>query len=122
MMLDKALLLRCVSFALISTCISSSSSTSSTSSPLTSIHVDSGHFVDEFGRIRLFHGINSVIKGFPWFDPKMRSPERHQQMADWGFTAVRLGAMWTGFEPEEEGHFNETYVEILQEIVESLGK
>ena len=27
----------------------------------------------------------------PRFDPKMRSPERHQQMADWGFTAVRLG-------------------------------
>ena len=24
------------------------------------------------------------------------------------------GAMWTGFEPEEEGLFNETYVEILQ--------
>ena len=49
--------------------------------------------------------------------------------------------MWTGFEPEQEGLFNETYVEILQvfyghvlfmiylftinwlqEIVESLGK
>jgi len=41
-------------------------------------------------------------------------------MADWGFTAVRLGAMWTGFEGEQEGLFNETYVEILQEIVESL--
>ena len=25
-----------------------------------------------------------------------------------------LGAMWTGFEPEMEGVFNETYVEILQ--------
>ena len=65
----------------------------------------------------------------------MRDPKRHQQLADWGFTAVRLGkngdgdiivfckmifyvdtpgAMWTGFEPDVEGVFNETYVEILQ--------
>ena len=45
----------------------SSSTSTSTSTPLTSIHVDSGHFVDEHGRVRLFHGINSVIKGFPWW-------------------------------------------------------
>ena len=44
-----------------------------------------------------------------------------RQLAEWGFTAVRLGAMWTGVEPEEEGSVNETYVEVLKEIVEGLG-
>ena len=44
-----------------------------------------------------------------------------RQLAEWGFTAVRLGAMWTGLEPEEEGGVNETYVEVLQEVVEGLG-
>ena len=55
---------------------------------LSPIHVEDGHFVDEFGRVRLFHGINSVIKEFPWYDPKMRDPARHRQLAEWGFTAV----------------------------------
>ena len=46
-------------------------------------------FVDEVGRVRLFHGINSVIKHFPWYDEGMRDPARHRQIAEWGFTAVR---------------------------------
>ena len=32
----------------------------------------------------------------------------------------RLGAMWTGVEPEE-GYINQTYVNILKEIVKSYG-
>ena len=45
------------------------------------VHPESGEFVDEWGRVRLFHGINSVIKGFPWYDVMMLDPERQQQIA-----------------------------------------
>ena len=35
------------------------------------------------------------------YDPGMLSPERHQQLAEWGFNAIRLGSMWSGVEPVE---------------------
>ena len=70
-------------------------------SDLSKIYVKNGQFVDLDGRIRLFRGINSVIKFFPWYDPKMLDPERHKQMGEWGFNAVRLGTMWSGVEPEQ---------------------
>ena len=31
----------------------------------------------------------------------MLDPERQKQMGDWGFNAIRLGAMWSGVEPSE---------------------
>ena len=83
-------------------------------SRLQRIHVDplNGEFVDEWGRIRLFHGINSVIKGFPWFDERIRDPNRQREIAELGINVVRLGAMWTGVQPEE-GKINKTYLDIL---------
>jgi hypothetical protein len=84
-------------------------------SSLSRIHVDpaTGFFVDEFGRIRLFRGINSVIKSDPWYDPKLLNPDRQKQISDLGFNVVRLGAMWTGVEPQE-GNFNKTYLKIIE--------
>ena len=35
------------------------------------------------------------------YDPSMLSLERQQQLAEWGFTGIRLGSMWSGIEPEE---------------------
>jgi len=52
----------------------------------------------------------------------MLDENRHKQLAEWGFTSIRLGTMWTGIEPEEEGTFNETYVGILKDIVAGLGR
>ena len=78
------------------------------------------------------------------YDPGMLSPERHQQLAEWGFNAIRLGSMWSGVEPVEGQvviiviiltidmtdwmmtlqyptfQINETYVEVLKTIVEGL--
>ena len=51
----------------------------------------------------------------------MLSPERHQQLREWGFNAIRLGSMWSGVEPVE-GQVNETYIDILTEIVSGLEK
>lgn len=85
------------------------------------IHVDpsTGHFMDSHGRVVLFRGINSVIKHFPWYDPAMLDPYRHAELAQSGFNVVRLGAMWTGVEPIE-GQINQTYIDVLKEIVVSL--
>ena len=43
----------------------------------------------------------------------MLDDERIATMASGGFNVVRLGAMWTGFEPEK-GQINQSYVDILK--------
>ena len=35
------------------------------------------------------------------YDSKLLEAERQEQLGDWGFTAVRLGSMWSGVEPVE---------------------
>ena len=70
----------------------------------------------------------------------MLEAERQEQLGDWGFTAVRLGSMWSGVEPVEGQvgqlrrkakaeiltvmifQINETYINILTEIVTGLEK
>ena len=53
--------------------------------------------------------------GFPWYDPKMLDPKRQSTLAEAGFNVVRLGAMWTGVQPEQGGdQVNQTYVDILK--------
>jgi len=56
------------------------------------------------------------------FDPMLSLSERDiQQLHDWGFNSVRLGVMWPGVEPEQ-GQYNTTYIEVMQKIVNDLGK
>ena len=38
---------------------------------------------------------------FVRYDSKLLEVERQEQLGDWGFTAVRLGSMWSGVEPVE---------------------
>ena len=57
--------------------------------------------------------LSSIHKAFPWYDVQMLDDERIATMASGGFNVVRLGAMWTGFEPEK-GQINQTYVDILK--------
>ncbi|XP_023339622.1 uncharacterized protein LOC111709909 [Eurytemora carolleeae] len=84
------------------------------------VHVKDGMFYSkDDGRILMFRGINSVIKNFPWYDPKMLDPIRQKQLKDWGFNAVRLGMMWSGLEPSE-GEVNETYSGLIKDIVNGL--
>jgi len=85
------------------------------------VYVKNGMFYSrEDDRVLLFRGINSVVKSFPWYDTKLLDPKRQEQLEDWGFNSVRLGMMWTGFEPEE-GKVNETYVDIIEELMHGLG-
>lgn len=62
-------------------------------------------FRDDFGRARIFHGTNVVVKGFPYipiqdrFDPQMSVSDKDlQDMIDWGITMVRVGVMWESVE------------------------
>ena len=77
---------------------------------------NSGHFVDSSGRVRLFRGINSVIKGDPWYDPKYLNETRIKELADLGFNVLRLGSMWSGVEPEGPGKTDIEYMNILETI------
>ena len=46
---------------------------SGTALELSRIRVDgkTGHFLDEHGRVRLFRGVNSVLKRPPWYEVSM---------------------------------------------------
>lgn len=65
--------------------------------------IDSGHrvFVElDTGREVIFHGINAVVKGFPWvpstdsFDIDTSLVEKdHRTLADLGINLYRLGTM-----------------------------
>eukprot|EP00055_Hartaetosiga_balthica_P013711 m.71469 g.71469 ORF g.71469 m.71469 type:complete len:487 (+) comp8350_c0_seq1:211-1671(+) len=76
---------------------------------------------DEHGRERMFHGVNHVHKEFPWFSPILRNESYIVEMAAVGVNVVRFGFMWSGAEPAQ-GQFNETYYEIVEEIVNTLAK
>ena len=58
-------------------------------------------------------GFNSVLKTFPWYEEDLLLPSRQEELASLGFNVVRLGAMWTGIEPER-GNINYTYVNVLK--------
>lgn len=87
----------------------------------------SHRFVDEFGRTRIFHGVNSVYKVFPWY-PQTTGFDAKSSLSDidaknlkgWGFNVVRLGVMWPGVEPGERGVYNTTYLDQIETIVNNL--
>ena len=96
---------------------------SSFSSPWIHTGVDDGHFYEtETGRVRIFHGCNRVKKGFPWyfenFGPEA-SNATYDFMQSLGITVVRMGFMWSGFNPSP-GYFNQTYLGIVQNAVRRL--
>ncbi|EFA85830.1 hypothetical protein PPL_01061 [Heterostelium album PN500] len=91
------------------------------------VNTTTQHLMDEYGRVRVFHGVNVVYKIFPWhpltdkFDPQNSLVQEDiDNMVAWGFNAVRFGAMWPGVEPER-GVFNQTYLEVIYNMVNQLG-
>ncbi|XP_066265419.1 endoglycoceramidase-like [Branchiostoma lanceolatum] len=86
-----------------------------------SVHPDDHWFLDDSGRVRIFHGINAVQKGFPWYPVALLNQSRLDELQSWGFNALRLGMMWTGTEPQE-GRYNHTYMSIVRNITAELGR
>jgi len=78
--------------------------------------------VDQHGRVRIFHGINSVMKGVPYYDEQIMNITRLELYRRWGFNAVRLGTMWAGVQPIKQGQFNETYISTLERAAKQLAQ
>ena len=59
-------------------------------SPLPRIHVEqsTGHFVDQYGRVRMFRGINSVLKSPPWYEVRRGYIRFELIFANWYFIFV----------------------------------
>ena len=75
---------------------------------------------DQHGRVRIFHGFNSVMKGPPYYDEQIMNETRLKLYQEWGFNAVRLGTMWAGAQPVKQGQFNMTYLSVLEHAVQQL--
>lgn len=80
------------------------------------------HFYDEHGRVRIFHGSNRVQKSPPWYIEEMYASDAvasHTEQL--GFTVVRLGFMWSGYNPAPNV-FNQTYIDVIKATVGRLAK
>jgi len=80
------------------------------------------------GREVIFHGVNAIVKGFPWvpsvseFDIDTSLVEKdHALLSDLGVNVYRLGAMWPGVEPTR-GVYNVTYVNELSNIIDKASE
>ena len=88
------------------------------------LQISSTHaFIDSQNRERYFHGVNIVMKTYPYhpltesFDPNLSFHEQDMQNLEaWGLNVIRLGTQWPGYEPQR-GQYNSTYLEILDSIV-----
>lgn len=92
------------------------------------ISVEDNRLKDEYGRERLFHGVNIVYKDKPWHpDLKVFNyqysycEEDMKLLRNWGFNAIRLGVMWPGVEPEF-GKYDINYIKVLEKIVDDSKK
>eukprot|EP00049_Salpingoeca_infusionum_P019093 m.360168 g.360168 ORF g.360168 m.360168 type:complete len:488 (+) comp18909_c0_seq1:45-1508(+) len=92
-----------------------------TSLPWIKASKTSAYLYDDTNRIRLFHGVNYIQKGFPWYPAPLLNKTEIQVMQDNGINVIRLGMMWSGAEPEEN-NFNETYFQIIETIIENLAE
>jgi len=86
-------------------------------------------FVDEFNRVRLFHGVNVVYKLPPYYPPIMNHFDSNSSLSDvdlenlqkWGFNMIRLLSSWAAVEPIR-GQYNYTYINVLKGIIQRCAK
>ncbi|MBS4198189.1 cellulase family glycosylhydrolase [Bacillus sp. FJAT-49732] len=80
------------------------------------IKVDGKHFVDEFGRQVLLHGVNMVCKEKKQHYIGSWTEEDFQKLQMWGMNVIRLGVIWDELEPEP-GVYDEHYIEELRQLI-----
>ena len=88
---------------------------------LSKIKLKDNLFVDEYGRVKLFHGANYVNKGFPWYPQELTNQTHLDNLKLWGFNSIRLGVMWTGLRPDIKT-VNTTYLNIILKIIDDLSQ
>ena len=78
------------------------------------------HFFDAHGRVRIFHGAARVQKKPPWYFPDLLEGDTEARaMEALGFNVLRLGFMWSGYNPAP-GEYNRSYVEVIKTTVAQL--
>lgn len=77
-------LLICSSF-LITYCLASAN-----------VHTSDSFIVDQAGRVRIYHGVNFVMKAFPWYSPELLDRDYVASLAQWGINFIRLGYVLDG--------------------------
>eukprot|EP01045_Picozoa_sp_COSAG04_P014281 COSAG04_NODE_1059_length_8523_cov_2.419853_2_plen_475_part_00 len=78
------------------------------------------HFFDAHGRVRIFHGAARVQKKPPWYFPDLLEGDTEARaMEALGFNVLRLGFMWSGYNPAP-GVYNRSYVEVIKTTVAQL--
>jgi len=96
---------------------------------LSRIHVDpiSQHFVDEYGRVRIFHGVNVVYKLPPFlpnlthFDPQNSlTNDDLSNLHQWGFNVIRFYTSWMGVNPKSENEIDQNYLAQLSTAVQMM--
>ena len=55
------------------------------------VHVENALIVDDAGRVRLYHGVNYVNKGFPWYPQELLDRSNVAALAQIGLNFVRVG-------------------------------
>ncbi|NLG23961.1 MAG: glycoside hydrolase family 5 protein [Clostridiales bacterium] len=80
-----------------------------------SIGIRGAKFVDQFGRQRIFHGVNLVFKGARRADGSMdydapHTPRDIDFLAGQGFNVVRYGLIWDAVEPRP-GVYDDEYLD-----------
>ena len=88
---------------------------------LSKIKLKSNQFIDEYGRVMLFHGANYVNKEPPWYPVQLTNQTNLDNLKLWGFNSVRLGVMWTGLRPDIKT-VNTTYLNIILKIIDDLSQ
>lgn len=82
-------------------------------------------FVDEYGRERIFNGVNIVDKGSNFLNKgefkKAWSDKKILQLKEHGFNIIRIGFTWDAIEPEI-GVYNEEYIDVIAKEVELCEK
>ncbi|VDD83559.1 unnamed protein product [Mesocestoides corti] len=81
-----------------------------------------GDFVDPSGRIKLFHGFNSVYKKRPYYNAADVNANRLKFFRQWGFNVVRLGALWHPAFPTGPGKVNDTYLKAIEDQVDKFAE
>jgi endoglycosylceramidase len=78
------------------------------------IQVKDNHFIDRYGRTRIFHGINLINKEYPYYP--IIDNIQIQYLVNSGFNVVRLGCLWIGIEPIRY-KYNYTYLYEIEQII-----
>lgn len=88
---------------------------------------DSQHFIDEYGRVRIFHGVNVVYK-LPPFLPNLTHFDPQNSLTDddltnlqkWGFNVIRFYTAWMGVNPTSANDVDPTYLTQLSTAVQMM--